>query len=98
MNTIIIHFVADIEAKSIFLVVVLLKVEQNSSRLEYDEIISGAILENGYAAIGVQLDEPWFLLGILANINLLNADDDNQCNESSTAIAILTRILTHRQP
>ena len=48
-----------------------LKVDQNSRGLEDDKIAAVRINEHRDTAIGVQLDEPWFLLNIRRDVDVL---------------------------
>ena len=61
-NTISIRIVDGVESEFEVLVVVLDEVQEDGRRLEDRKVVSRAINENGNAAVGVQLDKPWFLL------------------------------------
>lgn len=43
LNTVIIRFGGDIETKLVVLIIMLLQVQENCSRLEDDEIVSGSV-------------------------------------------------------
>jgi hypothetical protein len=71
--TIIIGVRIRIRKKFEVLVVVLYKIQENGSGLEYNEIVPQQVDEHRDAPIGIQFDKPRFLLCSLGEINRVDA-------------------------
>ena len=69
------------------------KVQQDSSSLEYDKIVSRVVDEDWDSAIRVQLDEPRLLLTLCSpDVNVLETD---KVSESFASLS--GRLLTHNR-
>ena len=73
LDTVVIRFGGDIETKFVVLVIMMLQIDEDCSRLEDDEIVPGSIYKDGDASIWIQRNEPGFFLDVLADIYLLHS-------------------------